>query len=157
MGKIQLTAIGSLFILMSACTEQVTPTPYQYTKVFTGQNSKTWKLKFLEQTLDGKVEETFNLTCASDDEYVFYANSERAYKASTGFQKCAPDESIVINDTWSFNNASATLTMVLPFFTESSLPFIVREAKKNKMELEIFLDEKNTASYRIHFESTSEQ
>lgn len=154
MSKIPIVLIWLL--IFGSCSEEVIPTPYQYTKIFTGENSKTWKLKFLEQTLDGDVEETFNVACGSDDQYIFYANSERAYKVITGTKKCASDESDVINDSWSFNNASATITMVLPFFTESSLPFIVREAKKNKLELEIFLDEENTASYRIHLELTSE-
>ena len=156
MGKIHLAILSMLLLVVVSCTEEVTPTPYTYTTVFTGENSKTWKVKFLEQTLDGAVEETFNVACSNDDKYIFYANSERGYKATTGSKKCSSDESDVINDSWSFNNASATLTMVLPFFTESSLPFIVREARKNKMELEIFLDEKNTSSYRIHFEATNE-
>lgn len=154
MSKIPIVLVWLL--ILGSCSEEVIPTPYQYTKIFTGENSKTWKLKFLEQTLDGDVEETFNVACASDDQYTFYANSERAYKVITGTKKCAADESDVIDDSWTFNNASATITMILPFFTESSLPFIVREAKKNKLELEIFLDEKNTASYRIHLESVSE-
>ncbi len=156
MGKIHLAILSMLLLVVVSCTEEVTPTPYKYTTVFTGENSKTWKVKFLEYTLDGKVDETFNVACATDDKYTFYANSERGYKATTGSKKCSTDESDVINDSWSFNNASATLTMVLPFFTESSLPFIVRAARKNKMELEIFLDEKNTSSYRIHFEATDE-
>jgi len=149
--------IGCVFLIaVSACTEQITPTPYVYSQVFSGVNSKTWKLKFLEYTQNGNVEETFNLPCALDDLYTFHAGSERAFQATTGSQKCASDESDVINDTWSFNNATATLTMVLPFFTESALPFIVREAKKNKMEVEIFLDQANTASYRMHFEASTE-
>ena len=154
MSKFQIALVG-LLILVS-CSEEVIPTPYEYTKIFTGETSKTWKLKFLEQTLDGDVEETFNVSCGSDDQYVFYANSERAYKVTTGTKKCDVDESDVIDDSWSFNNASATLTMILPFFTTSSLPFIVREAKKNKLELEFFLDEENTKSYRIHLESVKE-
>lgn len=156
MGKLLFYIVGLMFLILGSCSEEITPTPYEYTKVFTGENSKTWKLKFIEYTLDGAVDETFNLSCASDDQYVFYAGSERAYQATTGTQKCSSDESNVINDTWSFNNASATLTMVLPFFTESALPFIVREAKKKKLEIEIFLDEENTSSYRMHFESTDE-
>ena len=154
MRKFHITLVGLL--IMCSCSEEVLPTPYEYTKIFTGENSKTWKLKFLEQTFDGNVEETFNVACGSDDQYTFYANSERAYKVTTGAKKCDTDESDVIDDSWTFNNASATLTMILPFFTESSLPFIVREAKKNKLELEFFLDEKNTASYRIHLELSNE-
>lgn len=156
MGKTKISFGSILLILLTSCSEEVTPTPYSYTKVFTGATSKTWIVKFLEQTLDGVVKETFNVSCASDDEYVFYANPERAYKATTSTKKCSTDEPDVINDTWSFNNASATLTMVLPFFSLSGLPFIVREAKKNDMVLEIFLDEKKTSSYRIHLESTKE-
>ena len=154
MRKFHVALIGLL--ILGSCSEEVLPTPYEYTKIFTGENSKTWKLKFLEQTLNGDVEETFNVDCGSDDQYTFYANAERAYKVTTGTKKCDADEADVIDDSWSFNNASATLTMILPFFTDSSLPFIVREAKKNKLELEFFLDQENTSSYRIHLELSDE-
>jgi hypothetical protein len=156
MGKIQIIIITILTLAIGSCTEEVTPLPNQYSKVFTGTNSKTWKVKFLESTLNGKIDDTFTIACASDDEYIFFANPERAYQATTGTRKCDTNESNTINDSWSFNNASATLTMVLPFFTESSLPFIVREAKKNTLELEIFRDQENTSSYRIHLESSKE-
>ncbi|HOY49437.1 MAG TPA: hypothetical protein PLJ60_15615 [Chryseolinea sp.] len=140
-----------------SCSEELKPTPYTYTQIFTGENSKTWKLKFLEETLNGEIIETFTINCASDDKYTFYANPERSYEATTGSKKCSDGEANTITDSWSFNNASATLTMLLPFFTtEGSLPFIVKEAKKNKMELEIFFDEEGTESYRVHFEATDE-
>jgi hypothetical protein len=145
-----------VLLVYGSCSEDISPTPYEYTKVFTGETSKTWKLKFLEQTLNGEVEETFNVSCGSDDQYTFYANAERAYKVTTGTKKCSAEEADVIDDSWSFNNASATLTMILPFFTDSSLPFVVREAKKNKLELEFFLDQENTSSYRIHLELSTE-
>lgn len=154
MNKFHIALFGLLFL--GACSEDVLPTPYEYTKIFTGETSKTWKLKFLEQTLNGEVEETFNVSCGSDDSYTFYANAERAYKVTTGTKKCDTGEADVIDDAWSFNNSSATLTMILPFFRDSSLPFIVREAKKNKLELEIFLDQENTSSYRIHLEASNE-
>ena len=151
LGILQMTWIFS-------CSEEVKPTPYDYTKVFTGQHSKTWKCKFLEQTLNGDVIDTFTLSCASDDLYIFYANPERAYQAKSGSKKCNSDpEADVINNSWTFNNASATLTMLLPFFDDTApLGFIVREAKKDKLVTEIFINEKNTESYRIHFESTDE-
>lgn len=156
MGKIKILFASLLLLVLGSCTEEITPTPYEYTKVFTGENSKTWKLRFIEYTLDGAVEETFNETCTPDDRFTFYAGSERAYRTTTGSIKCYADESDVIHDTWSFNNASATLTMIIPYLSESSLPFIVREARKSKLELEIFFDEENSASYRIHFEATDE-
>ena len=148
---LSLTFLGAL-----SCTEENIPKPFVYSKVFTGDISKTWKVKFLEVTTKGQVDDTFTLPCDADHQYTFYANAERAFKVTAGANKCSDTDADVINDAWGFNNATATLSMVLPFFTSSSLPFIVREAKKNKMELEIFLDEANTSSYRIHFEPTQE-
>lgn len=149
--------IFSMVLVGFSCTEEIKPTPYDYTTIFTGQNSKTWKLKFAEETLNGDVIETFNIACATDDKYIFYANTERSYEALTGSQKCSTGEANTITDSWSFNNASATLAMLLPFFTtEGSIPFIVREVKSNKMELEYFFDEENTQSYRIHFDAIDE-
>jgi hypothetical protein len=146
-----------LLVLALSCSEELVPTPYTYTKVFTGENSKTWKIKFLEETYEGKVIERFPLNCATDDEYTFYANSEHTFEALTGTQKCDSTEPGLIEDVWTFTNASATLTMILPFFSvNSTVPLIVRAADDDEMELEIFLDEENTASYRIHFEVIDE-
>jgi hypothetical protein len=141
-----------------SCLQDVSPTPYTYTKVFTGEHSKTWKVKFLEQTLNGNVVQTFSVACSTDDEYTFFADPGHSYQAKTGSKKCftAP-EADVINDVWSFTNAAASLSMLVPFFDDTSpLPFIVLEAKKDKLVTEIFTNEKNTESYRIHFESTAE-
>jgi hypothetical protein len=157
MKKLILYFFASVSIMFSGCTEDVTPTPYTYTKVFTGENSKTWKVKILEETLDGKVIDRFTILCAADDRYVFYASTGHAFEALTGSNKCSATEQDVIEDVWTFNNASATLTMLLPFFVEdSTLPFFVREVDKNGMVLEIFLDQKNTNSYRIHLDVVSE-
>jgi hypothetical protein len=156
MSKSPLAIITILIVAFSSCTKEITPLPNLYTRVFTGTNSKTWKVKFIEETLNGKIEDTFNVPCAADDTYTFFANSERAYKAITGNRRCSDNEPSVIDDSWSFSNASATISIVLPFFSENSLPFIVREAKKNNMILEIYFDSTNTSSYRVHFESTNE-
>ena len=152
-----------MFAGLLSCSEEITPSPYTYTKVFTGEQFKTWKFKFIEQTFNDDIEDTFTEPCALDDELVFYANAERAFKAINGNKKCASNETFEINDTWTFNNASATLTMILPIFNvmfgldpNLSLPFIVRDARESKLELEFFLDQENTVSYRIHFEATDE-
>jgi hypothetical protein len=157
MKKLLLYLFSLVLIILSACTEEVIPTPYTYTKVFTGENSKTWKLKILEEALDGKVIDRFNLPCATDDRYVFFAKTGHPFEAQTGTNKCSAGEQNVIADVWSFNNANATLTMLLPFFsTTSTLPFFVREVDKSSMILEIFLDQENTNSYRIHLDVVSE-
>jgi hypothetical protein len=157
--KVSFPSVLLLLFIGISCSEEVKPTPFEYTTVFTGQNNKTWKMKFVELAFDGEVVETSIDGCATDDEFIFYANTERALVVNTGSKKCDtnPSEPNSIVDTWSYNSATATLTLFYPpLTTEGSLSFIVREAKKNKMELEIFLNESNTAGYRIHFESTDE-
>jgi len=140
-----------------SCSEDVNPTPYNYTKVFTGENSKTWRITHFEQTLNGKVVNRFSAECVGDDRYIFYANVDRKFEARNGSKKCYnPPEPSVIEDSWSFNNASATLNIVISFLADFSLPYIVREAEKEDMVLEIFLDQENTQSYRIHFDLVDE-
>ena len=158
MRKPYFSLLTLLTLLVLSCTEEIDPTPYTYTKLFTGENSKTWKINFLEETLNGDIIDRFSLNCATDDEYVFYANTEHSFEVSTGSRKCNEvPEANLIEDTWTFTNANATLTMIMPFFTpDFSLPFIVRDVDKNDMELEIFYDEANTGSYRIHFEAIDE-
>ena len=139
------------------CSEDFTPVPYTYTKVFSGENNKTWKITLFEETLDGKVVDKFMPSCLTDDRYVFYANSDHSYQALSGSRKCFTDEPDATNDRWSFTNATATLIMVLPIFSDSAIPFIVRKADTDKMELEIFFDDTNTGSYRIHFDAIDEE
>ena len=47
--------------------------------------------------------------------------------------------------------------MILPIFSDSALPFTVKEVDGDDMEVEIFFDETNTGSYRIHFEAIDEE
>ncbi len=159
MKRYYTSTICAAVILMASCAEDVKVTPNTYTQVFTGQHSKTWKVKFFEQTLDGNVVETFTVDCTSDDQFTFNAGSEHAYQVATGSKKCNSDpvEDDQIVDTWDFTNSSATMQMIFPVFDPTSrLPFIVREAKSDKMTLEIFFDSSGKESYRIHFESTQE-
>lgn len=154
---INLFSIGIILILILSCSEELVPTPYTYTKVFTGEKSKTWKIKFLEETFEGKVISRFSVSCAADDKYTFYAKSEHTLEVLTGTLKCDSTEPALIKDVWTFTNASATLTMILPFFSvNSTVPLIVRAADDDEMVLEIFLDEENKESYRIHFEVIDE-
>ena len=139
------------------CSEEFTPTPYTYSKLFTGENNKTWKITLFEETLDGKVISKFMPSCLTDDRFVFYANSEHSYQAISGSAKCFEDEADTTNDRWTFSNATATLTMILPIFSDSALPFTVKEVDGDDMEVEIFFDETNTGSYRIHFEAIDEE
>ncbi|HEY9047988.1 MAG TPA: hypothetical protein VIN08_18910 [Ohtaekwangia sp.] len=152
---ILIVAVG--LSLSFSCSEEVKPTPYTYTQVFTGKNSKTWQIKYFEETANGKVTNRFNVSCTADDKYTFHAGSERIFETASGSRKCFdPAEDDVISNVWTFNNATATLTMIIPVLSENSLPYIVREVDSESMVLEIFFDETGTGSYRIHFESTSE-
>jgi hypothetical protein len=155
----------SLLFLVAACTEEVKPIPYSYTRYFTGTNSRTWKLTHLTIKQQGKGDINFTESdlpfalggsCAADDRYIFYANSLKSFEANEGASKCAEgDPQQIVSDVWTFSNANATLTFIFPLLsTVDRLPFFVRSADDSEMELEIFLDQNNTSSYRFGFKAT---
>ena len=150
--------LGLVLILgVASCSEENAPEPFTFTKLFTGENSKTWKVTLFEETLDGKVIDRFTIACVADDQYKFYANAERRTDFKAGSSKCFnPAEPTLIVDSWSYQSSTATLTMLLPIFADVSLPFIVKDIEDDDMELEIFFGENNSGSYRIHFDAIDE-
>lgn len=145
-----------IVLLATSCHETLEPKPFTYTQVFTGEGSKTWAITLFEETLEGKVVERFTVDCTTDDEFTFHATSDRLYEVRSGSKKCFADEPAITADSWSFTNATATLTFILPLFSSSPLPFIVQEVDDDEMTLEIFFDEEGTASYKIYFEVIDE-
>lgn len=148
-----------LLCILFSCSEEVEPHPNDYTKVFTGTSQKSWQIRSIQLKEEGKSTQSFGLPfCIADDEYIFHANVEKTYEVSNGGSKCQADEpDMIVSDSWEFSNANATLNIILPLFSDSKLPFIVREATADEMTLEIFLDEDNTSSYRINFTATNEE
>lgn len=152
---IQYMVLISMTILLS-CQEKLEPTPFTFSKYFSGENSKTWKIEYFEETLDGEVLDRFPLPCSTDDQFTFHSTTDKALEIKTGSKRCNEDEPATLIDSWSYKSSTATLLMMLPAFTiEGSLPFIVREVDSDEMTLEIF-DEEGTGSYRIHFEAIDE-
>jgi hypothetical protein len=152
-----IAAIGMLSVLVS-CSEEIKPTPYTYSQIFSGKNSKTWIFKSIVLWEEGKTDINFTLpACIRDDQYIFYANTEKKFEVTNGPSKCSPDEpDILLTDTWSFINGGATLTIIIPFLADFALPYIVREVSNKDMVLEIFINFEGTQSYRIAFESIAE-
>ena len=148
-----------LMLALWSCSEKLEPKPNQYSKIFTGENKKSWRIRSVQLLEEGKGTQTFGLPeCLEDDEYVFYANVERTYEITNGATKCETDEpDLLVSDSWEFSNANATMTIILPLFSDSKLPFFVRDIDQNEMELEIFLDEDNTSSYRVNFRLIDEE
>lgn len=145
-----------LILGLISCSEEITPEPFTFSKLFTGENNKTWKVVVFEETLDGKVIDRFSVPCVADDQYTFFANPERRSEFKAGASKCFnPAEPSLIVDSWSYQSGTATLTMLLPIFADFPLPFIVKEIDDDDMELEIFF-EGNAGSYRIHFDAIDE-
>jgi hypothetical protein len=150
--------IGLLAAL--GCTEQNEPIPYTYTQVFTGKISKTWRLDRIKLREPGEPDATLNLNpCSRDDLYTFYANEGKELKVENGASFCGSDqEEELITYFWEFNQGAASLSMVLPnVFGYFFIPFTVKEARDNKMELEIFLDEDGTVSYLLEFKLVDEE
>ena len=150
-----LTHIGLYIgvLLLAACSESTAPDPVTYYQVFTGKTQKAWIVTGITWTGDGQNDINYTLgSCGADDQYIFYANADRHYQATNGARKCDPSEpDIWVDDSWSFVNATASLTFIFPLLADAPLPFFVRSVTDSKMELEIFIDQDNKYSYRIEF------
>jgi len=145
-----------LVTLTMGCREELEPKPFEYPRLFTGNMSKTWALTIMEETLNGELVDRFTVDCAKDDLFIFYATSDRLYEVKSGNTLCFEGEEGTFTDSWAFNNATATLTIVVPFLSSSRLPFIVRDVDDDDLELEIFFDEEGTGSYKLFFELVDE-
>lgn len=155
--RFKLLLLAAVLISVFSCEEELKPKPYTFTKLFTGETSKTWVVRFFEETLNGKVTDNFLPGCIADDQFKFYANTEHLYETTSGTNKCFTDEAGLSTSTWSYTSASATLLMLLPIFSDDPLPFFIRDLDSDDLVIEIFLDEKNTASYRIHLKAIDEE
>jgi hypothetical protein len=149
-----------LLIGLLSCSESVDPRPYTYSQIFTGKTKKTWKLDRFIERKSGEADLQYGLDiCQRDDLYVFYANEEKLYEVDNGNAICFEgDPDLLLSYTWEFNQANASLTMVLPnLFGYFLIPFTVKDVSKSDMELEIFLDEAATISYVLFFKRVDEE
>ncbi|MEO5978104.1 MAG: hypothetical protein ABIS36_26565 [Chryseolinea sp.] len=153
--KLLILVLGLISVF--SCEEELKPMPFTFTKFFTGATSKTWKVSFFEETLNGTVTDNFLPGCIADDQFKFYANAEHLYETTSGTNKCFEDEAGLTSSSWSYTTNNATLIMLLPIFSSDPLPFFVRKVNKDDLQIEIFLDDKNTASYRIHLKVIDEE
>jgi len=156
-----LTIVVGLLTL-AGCSEITEPKPLTYTQLLTGTEKKMWSLTSFEVIDDGEASgpmpasQLFNNNCEADDQFVFYANPERKYEYVNGPTKCASSEpEVLLEDTWSFVNATATLEFAFPVLSSGKLPYIVKSLTETSMTLEIYLDELDNvnASYRFVFTS----
>lgn len=146
---------ATLLAMTMACSESFTVEPFEYPKAFTGDDKKAWAIRTFQVLKVGLGTIGLRVNdCDLDDKYVFYNNPERSYQVTTGASKCTSgEESVRVDGSWSFVNASATLTIVVPFLSDNPLPFTVKEVDNAKMVLDIYLDE-NT-NYRVNFKPVS--
>jgi hypothetical protein len=146
--------MACLFLLL-ACSEPLKIEPLTYTQIFTGQTKKTWTIRNIQQVQNGKGTQTFTLDdCITDDKYVFSNDFQKTYQVLDGNNKCnADDPDLLADNSWSFVNATSTLTIVVPLLSSSPLPFIVKQIDDTKMTLDIYIDAGNTTAYRFNFKS----
>jgi hypothetical protein len=153
-----------IFSLALSCSEEIKPIPFDYSRILSGNTSKTWVLRrwVLLRERDGQVDFTFNEysdlnPCMRDDRYIFYRNPEKAYEVNNGFLKCSANEpDVLLSDTWSFTNAGATFYFVLPLIADFAVPFIVKEIDNKNLTLMVYLDQAGTVKWEFGFESISE-
>ena len=148
--------LASLFVGLS-CSEELNPQPYEYTRLLTNGSAKTWVLSHYAFTENGEVDNSSILACYKDDRHTFWANPEKSIQVTGGENKCVEDEpGMLINDTWSFNNANATLIVEISLIV-GKLPYFIRDLDEDDLVLEIFIDQESIFSYRIYFEAVEDE
>lgn len=155
MKTIQLLVVLLAAVTFWGCEEEITVTPATYSRIFTGETSKTWRMKAIQILEDGKPTGSFLVPddCAFDDLFIFHNNPEKLFIVDNNTQKCNEDEpQEIARDTWSFVNASATLEMIVPILADFKLPFIVKSVDERDMTTEIFFQ---GGSYRFVYEVVS--
>lgn len=144
-------------LALLGCTDN-DPIPLNYTKIFSGNVSKTWSLRSISFRNNGEEFWKISNPCWSDDKYTFYRDTEKKFEFESGNTKCSSgEEKVTITDTWSFVNASSTLYFVLPIFSDSIIPFTVVDVDNNDMTLELFFNEGGTQSYQIKLKLEDEE
>ena len=154
--------IGSLFILFG-CTEPLEVEEYTVPKMITGKTQTSWKMRNVQIVRVGKGTLTVSPEfffgeednpCQVDNIYTFVNNAERTLRITEGSLKCnAGDPNLVYEGSWSFVNATATLTFFMPVLTtEGLVPFTVTEANENSLVIDLYYTE--TSSYRFNFRPT---
>jgi hypothetical protein len=140
--------------VLTACSEEVEPTPATYSQLLTGTTSKTWRLTEIQLLESGKEPTNFDVpnNCVYDDVFVFYAGEAKKFEVQEGASKCDPtDPDVFVEDTWSVINASGTINFVFPLFGgTSSIPFILKRLTERSMTVEYYNPDDNY-SYRFTF------
>lgn len=147
--------LAALVSTLLSCTEQPEVIPFTYTDIFTGGSSKSWRIRSIQLLQTGKGTQTLGVDpCIGDDIYTFHNTPEHKFVVSEGSTKCSDsDPEIVVDDSWSFVNSNATMTIPFPLLG-GTVPFIVKEASDSRMTLEIYFSD-DQGSYRFNFISTS--
>lgn len=146
---ILLAAMGSILL---SCSEQLDPTPLEYTKIISGNVSKTWILRSISFLNEGDPDWKLTDACWSDDTYTFYRDAERKFEFKSGSVKCdITEQKVTLIDTWSFLNATSTVSFIVPLFSDNAIPFTVVDIDTNDMTLKFFFDDAGTQSYQLKF------
>jgi hypothetical protein len=144
-------------LAMLACSEPVEVEPLTYSEIITGETKRAWSIRSLQLVRPGKADITYRiLDCEVDDLYVFYNNPEKTFQVLIG-QVCNEGDPQIAESSWSFVNATSTLTMLIPLLTDPPyglVPFVLKEIDDQKMVLDVYLDDQGTA-YRINFQIAS--
>ncbi|NJN25596.1 MAG: hypothetical protein HC819_06355 [Cyclobacteriaceae bacterium] len=128
-----------MVVIMSACKEDHEIQPASYSKMLTGEESKTWEqVSFTYIFNDTEVGEMnanpiYGIpSCALDDQYKFYRKGKLLEAFDSG-EQCDPDaDDLLFKTSWDIINANAKLYLggndyVLSKLTDDSLVFGFRD------------------------------
>ncbi|QHT65535.1 hypothetical protein GXP67_02060 [Rhodocytophaga rosea] len=142
-------------LCLAGCSEEFEPTPLTYSKLLSGDSSKTWRLTGYSIVEEGKQPLTFDLNdpsdpdnCVYDELYTFYADEGRTFEISQGEDKCIDGPDIYYTGSWSIVNANATVNFGTPLFGIGG--YTIKRLTERSMTVELFVNQYNFA-YRLVF------
>ncbi|HYG40921.1 MAG TPA: hypothetical protein VD908_19990 [Cytophagales bacterium] len=139
-----------LSLIIGSCSEKVEPDPPTFSKLLTGDSSKTWRMTSISITVregNKKYEFSIENDCSDsidyyDNYYTFYANAERTMEITEGPEKCEFFEELHLVDYWAIENASATLTFVfLPLGGQFRIPWTIKDLTERKLSIEFYTED----------------
>jgi hypothetical protein len=106
--------IAFAVLLFMGCSESLEPKPATYSKLLTGDNSKSWVLSNLYFVFEDDQFDPVDITdlllpCEQDDLYTFYREG-KVLEITEGGTKCDPDNpDLIARTSWDIVNANASL------------------------------------------------
>ncbi len=115
--QICIIALAAVGLFMSGCKEDLEPEPATYSRLLTGDESKSWQRISRDLIIEiGGVTDTIGFNrgippCQTDDVFIFYREG-RVFELGEGNSRCdEEDESVIVSGRWRLNQVNRIIDL----------------------------------------------